>query len=73
MRIGPRCFHRRVPGSKLVGAGDADVVVARCSLKILFFVMLLANDPGKEQTDSKKVCFYQNTALSYHNNAYFYS
>ena len=30
-RIGPRCTHRRVPGSRWVGAGDADV--ARCSLK----------------------------------------
>ena len=43
MRIGPRCTHRRVLGSRLVGAIDADVVVARCSLKILFFVTLLAN------------------------------
>ena len=26
MRIGPRCTHRRVPGSIMVGAGDADGV-----------------------------------------------
>ena len=25
MRIKPRCTHRRVPGSRLVGTGDADV------------------------------------------------
>ena len=57
MRIGPRCTHRRVPGSRLVGAGDADVVVARCSLKILFFVTLLANNLGEEQTTARGCVF----------------
>ena len=73
MIIVPRCTHRRVPGSRLVGAGDADVAVARCSLKIIFFVTLLANNLGKEQTGSRRALFPPNTALSYHNNAYFYS
>ena len=69
MRIVPRCTHRKVSGSTLVGAGDADVDVARCSIKILFSVTLLANNLGKEQTGSRRAVFSQNTALSYHNNA----
>ena len=32
-RIRPRCTHRRVPGSRWVGAGDAGADVARCSLR----------------------------------------
>ena len=59
MRIEPRCTHRRVPGSRLVTcAGDAGVAVARCSLKILFFAMLLANRLGEEQTDRKRLCLF---------------
>ena len=53
----PRCTHRRVPGFRLVGAGDADVVVACCSLKIIFFVTLLANNLGEEQTAAEGLCF----------------
>ena len=73
MKIEPRCTRRRVPESRLVGAGGADVVVARCSPKILFFVTLLANNLGEEQTDSKRLRFSQNTALPYQYNAYLYS
>ena len=58
MKIGPRCTHRRVRGSRLVGAGDANVVVAYCSLKTIFFVTLLANNLGEEQTDSKRLCLF---------------
>ena len=53
-----RCTHRRVPGSRLVGAGDADVVVVRCSLKNIFFVTLLANKLGEEQTEQQDAAFF---------------
>ena len=57
MRIEPRCTHRGVPGSRLVGAGDADVVVARCSHKIILFVTLLATKLGEEQTEQLEAVF----------------
>ena len=36
---------------------QTDVVVARCSLKIIFFVTLLANKLGEEQTDRQQAVF----------------
>ena len=71
MRIKPRCTHRRVPGSRLVGDGDGDGDFARCSLKIIFFVTLLATNSVKNRLKSKGSYRSQTTALSYHNNAFF--
>ena len=71
--IRPDCTHKRVPGSRLVGAGDADADVARCSVKILFFVTLLATNTGKNKLTARVCVCSQNTVLSYHNNAHSYS
>ena len=51
--IGTRCTHRRAPGSRLVGAGDADADVARCSLIITFFLNVACYDSGKERLNNR--------------------
>ena len=60
-RIEPRCTHRRVPGSRLVGAGAGDADVARYFLKIIFFVTLLATNSEKKRLNNKGTISFPKT------------
>ena len=53
-RIEPRCTHRRVLRSRWVGAGDADIDVARCSLKSFSLLRCLLRTRGRNRL-SKQV------------------